>query len=126
MLFGSTAVVCIPLLLPSSTLVHGQSANLSSATLKQGDVVRTVFSPHMPRDIDSERVQKLTDWLLKLDRQFGLYVSGAYLGNSTILLIEAPKPTWILLEGLTSFRHIFNVILQTDLFTSRLAVRGDA
>lgn len=81
---------------------------------------------HMPRDIDSERVQKLTDWLLKLDRQFGLHVSGAYLGNSTILLIEAPRPTWTYLEGLTSFRHVFNVILQTDLFTSRSAVRGDA
>lgn len=82
MLFGSTAAVHVPLLLPSSALVHGQSANLSSATLKQGDVVRTVFSVHMPRDIDSEGAQKLTDWLLKLDQQFGLHVSGVYPGNS--------------------------------------------
>lgn len=60
-LFVSMAAIRVPLLLPSSNLVHGQSANLSSATLKQGDVVRTVFSVHMPRDIDSEGVQKLTD-----------------------------------------------------------------
>lgn len=53
-LFVSMAAIRVPLLLPSSNLVHGQSANLSSATLKQGDVVRTVFSVHMPRDIDSE------------------------------------------------------------------------
>lgn len=109
MLFGSTAAVRVSLLLPSSTLVHGQSANLSSATLKQGDVIRAVFSVHMPRDIDSEGVQKLTDWLLRLDRQFGLHVSGVYPGNSTFLLIEAPRSTWVSLEGLTSFTHVFDI-----------------
>lgn len=109
MLFGSTAAIRVPLLLPSSAVVHGQSANLSSATLKQGDVIRTVFSVHMPRDIDSEGVEKLTDWLLKLDRQFGLHVSGVYPGNSTFLLIEAPISTWASLEGLPSFKHVFEI-----------------
>lgn len=110
MSFDFTAAIRVPLLLPSSTLVHGKSANLSSATLKQGDVVRTVFSVHMPRDIDSEGVQKLTDWLLKLDRQFGLQVSGVYPENSTFLLIEAPRSTWASLEGLPSFKHVFDIL----------------
>lgn len=109
MLFGSTAAVRVPLLLPSPTLVYGQSANLSSATLKQGDVVRTVFSVHMPRDIDIEGVQKLTYWLLRLDRRFGIHVSGVYPGISTFLLIEAPRSTWASLEGLTSFTPVLDI-----------------
>ena len=109
MLFGSTSAIRVPLLSPSSTLAHGQSANLSSASLKQGDVVRAVFSVHMSSDIDSEGVQKRTDWLLKLDRQFGLHVSGVYPGNSTFLLIEAPRSTWTSLEGLPTFRHVFDI-----------------
>lgn len=109
MLFGSTSSVRAPLLSPSSTLVHGQSANLSSASLKQGNVIRAAFSVHMSSDIDSEGVQKLTDWLLKLDRQFGLHVSGVYPGNSTFFLIEAPRCTWTALEGLPSFRHVFDI-----------------
>lgn len=60
-------------------------------------------------DIDSEGVQKLTDWLLKLDRQYGLHVSGLYPGNSTSLLLEAPRSTWSSLEGLPSFRHVFDI-----------------
>lgn len=109
MLFGSTSTVRVPLLSPSSTIVHGQSTNLSSASLKQGDVIRALFSVHMPSDIDSEGVQKLTDWLLKLDRQFGLHVSGIYPGNSTFLLLEASRSIWTSLEGLPSFRHVFDV-----------------
>ena len=108
MLFGSTSAVRVPLP-PSSALVYGQSANLSSAGLLQGNVIRAVFSVHMSSDIDSEGVQKLTDWLLKLDRQFGLHVSGVYPGNSTFLLIEAPRSTWTSLEGLPGFRHVFDI-----------------
>ena len=64
----------------------------------------------MPRDIDGEGVQKLTDWLLKLDRQFGLHISWVYPGNSTFLLIEALKSTWASLEGLPSFKHVFDIL----------------
>ena len=63
----------------------------------------------MSSDIDSEGVQKLTDWLLKLDRQFGLHVSGVYPENSTFFLIEAPRSTWTALEGLPSFIHVFDI-----------------
>lgn len=88
-----------------------------SASLKQSPVVRTVFSVRMQNNINSKGAQKLTDWLLKLDRQFGLRgVSWKF--NITF---EAPRSTWASLEVLKSFKHVFDISGPNDMeqFQSR-------
>lgn len=48
---------------------------------------------HMPNDIDNEEIQKLTNWLFKLNQQFNIYIFGLYSENLTFLLIEAFRST---------------------------------
>lgn len=81
------------------------TANPSYPNTKPGH--RAVMSVHISDNLNDAKLKKLTDWVLSLNKGFGLTIDAVYKINSVGIIMAIPYSVLLQLDGLPGVQLIF-------------------